>query len=353
MSVEITDFGKCSNDSVARLFTLTNSNNVTVKLTNYGAVLVSLFVPDKNGNIADVVLGFDSIDKYETNDICYFGSTVGRNSNRVKDAKFMLNGITYNLDKNERNKNNLHSGFNPYNERLWDYTVNENDNSVSFNLISPDGDQGFPGEFRVTVTYTLTNNNELKIEYSGKSNKDTVANMTNHSYFNLNGHNSGTAMNQDLYINADKFIEVDDELIPTGNFINVENTPLDFRVSKKLSQDINKDCKELTLAGGYDHSFLINKSTNGIEKIATLSDETSGRKMDVYTDCKAVQFYAGNFIENNTVVGKENCLYKNRSGICLETGFLPNSINEPNFDSPVLKAGEEYKTTTIYKFGLL
>ena len=189
MSIVYSNFGNCKNGDFAKLFTLTNSNGMIAKLTNYGAILVSLFVPDKAGKVDDVVLGFDSLEKYFTNDICYFGSTVGRNSNRVKNASFVLNGITYNLDKNEREKNNLHSGFNPYNKRLWDYSVNENSNSVSFNLISPDGDQGFPGEFNITVTYSLNDDNELKIEYNGSSNKDTIANMTNHSYFNLSGHN--------------------------------------------------------------------------------------------------------------------------------------------------------------------
>ena len=189
MSIVYSNFGNCKNGDFAKLFTLTNSNGMIAKLTNYGAILVSLFVPDKAGKVDDVVLGFDSLEKYFTNDICYFGSTVGRNSNRVKNASFVLNGITYNLDKNEREKNNLHSGFNPYNKRLWDYSVNENSNSVSFNLISPDGDQGFPGEFNITVTYSLNDDNELKIEYNGTSNKDTIANMTNHSYFNLSGHN--------------------------------------------------------------------------------------------------------------------------------------------------------------------
>lgn len=186
--IEISDFGKFENDDV-KLFTITNSNGLIAKLTNFGAILVSLFVPDKNGNLDDVVLGFDSLDKYLTNDICYFGSTVGRNCNRVKNANFVLNGKTYDLDKNERNKNNLHSGFNSYNKRLWNYNVNENNNSVAFNLISPDGDQGFPGNFNITVTYILTDNNELKIEYNGFSDKDTIVNMTNHSYFNLSGHN--------------------------------------------------------------------------------------------------------------------------------------------------------------------
>jgi len=186
--IEISDFGKFENRNI-KLFSITNSNNLTAKLTNFGAILVSLFVPDKNGILDDVVLGFDTLEKYFTNDICYFGSTIGRNSNRVKDSNFSLNGITYHLDKNEREKNNLHSGFNPYNRRLWNYIVDDSNNSVSFTLISPDGDQGFPGEFNITVTYTLTDDNELKIEYNGKSNQDTIANMTNHSYFNLTGHN--------------------------------------------------------------------------------------------------------------------------------------------------------------------
>lgn len=190
MGIEISNFGKCLNGKDAKLFTITNSNNIQAKITNFGAVLVSLFVPDKNGKSDDIVLGFDSLEKYFTNNICYFGSTIGRNSNRVKNANFVLNGISYNLDKNEREKNNLHSGFSCYNLRLWDYSILEENNSVSFSLISPDGDQGFPGDFNITVTYTLTDNNELKIEYKGFSNKDTIANMTNHSYFNLSGHNS-------------------------------------------------------------------------------------------------------------------------------------------------------------------
>ena len=185
--VEISDYGMFENNNI-KLFTLTNSNNLIAKVTNFGAILVSLFVPDKNGKFDDVVLGFDTLEKYFSNDICYFGSTIGRNSNRVKNATFSLNGILYFLDKNEREKNNLHSGFNPYNKRVWDYNIND-DNSVSFHLISLDGDQGFPGEFDITVTYTLTNDNELKINYYGKSTKDTIANMTNHSYFNLSGHN--------------------------------------------------------------------------------------------------------------------------------------------------------------------
>lgn len=350
MGIEMSSFGRDLDGNTVRLFTISNSNGLTAKITNFGAVLVSLLVPDKNGKIDDVVLGFDTLEKYFNNDVCYFGSTVGRNSNRIKNANFVLNGVTYNLDKNERGKNDLHSGFRPYNNRLWDYSINEENNSVSFTLLSPDMDQGFPGEFNISVTYSLDNDNNLKIEYTGVSSKDTIANMTNHSYFNLSGHNSGTAINQELYINADKYVEVDDELIPTGLLKDVENTPMDFRKPTKIGLRINDNFKQFEYTGGYDHSFVVNKSNPGIEKIAVLSDKQSDRTMEVYTDSVGVQFYSGNFIENNKILGKENCSYKNRCGICLETGFLPDSMNQPSFGSPVLKAGNTYNTTTIYKF---
>ena len=350
MSIEMSDFGKDLNGNTVRLFTISNSNGMVAKITNFGAILVSLFVPNKEVKLDDVVLGFDTLEKYFYNDVCYFGSTVGRNSNRVKNAKFVLNGISYKLDKNEREKNNLHSGFKPYNSRLWDYCVDEENNSVSFSLISPDMDQGFPGEFDIIVTYSLDNDNDLKINYKGKSNKDTIANMTNHSYFNLSGYNSGTILNHELCINADKYVEVDDELIPTGELKEVCSTPMDFRKPTKIGLRINDDFKQFEYTGGYDHSFVINKTTDGIEKIAVLSDNESGRTMEVYTDSIGVQLYTGNFIENNKILGKENIIYKNRSGVCLETGYLPDAINQENFTSPILKAGDTYNTTTIYKF---
>ena len=350
MSIKMSDFGKDLNGNTVRLFTISNSNGIVAKVTNFGAILVSLFVPNKDGKLDDVVLGFDTLEKYFYNDTCYFGSTVGRNSNRLKNATFTLNGISYKLDKNEREKNNLHSGFKPYNTRLWDYCINDESNSVSFSLTSPDMDQGFPGKFEIIVTYSLDNDNNLKINYNGKSNKDTIANMTNHSYFNLSGNTSGTAMNHKLYIKADKYVEVDNELIPTGELKDVSNTPMDFRKPTKIGLRIDDSFNQFEYTGGYDHSFVINKATDGIEKIAVLSDNESGRTMEVYTDSIGVQFYAGNFIENNKILGKENCIYKNRSGICLETGYLPDAINQKNFTSPILKAGDTYNTTTIYKF---
>lgn len=349
MSINITNFGKTDKNENVFLFAVKNKNGVTATFTNWGATIVSIVVPDKNNNMRDVVLGYDNLKDYFTN-YCYFGATVGRNGNRIGNACFKINGITYTLDKNERNKNDLHSGFNGYQKRLWNYSINEEKNSVSFNILSPDMDQGFPGNFNVSVTYTLSDDNSIIINYNGISDKDTVANMTNHSYFNLNGHNSGSIINHDLQINSKKFAVVDDESIPTGELEDVKGTPLDFTSFRRIADDINDNFEQLKLTKGYDHSFLVDKKQNGIEKVATLKSEESGISMEVYTDCKAVQFYAGNYLDDVPQTGKGGYTYGFREGLCLETGFLPNSINEPNFASPILKAGETYNSTTIYKF---
>lgn len=331
-----------------KVFTLVNSNGMQANLLNVGATLVSLLVPDKNNNLVDVVLGFDNFDYY-FNNTCYFGATVGRNSSRVKNAKFSIDGIEYLLDKNEKN-NNLHSGFNGYNQRIWEYELHEEDTSVKFSLYSPDGDQGFPGNFKISVTYRLTENNSIEITYNGISDKKTVANMTNHSYFNLNGHDSGTAMNHKLYINASKYVPVDNESIPLGNLAEVKNTPMDFTISKIIGKEIDYDFEQLKLTRGYDHGFVIDKTIKGIEKVATLSGDISDIIMEVYTDCSGIQFYAGNYLEDVKQPGKNNCHYSKRSGICLETGFSPDAINQSNFVSPILNANEIYNSKTIYKF---
>lgn len=349
MSIMVTDFGKTNDDKLVKLFTIKNDNNVTVKLTNWGATLVSLVVPDKDGFLRDVVLGFDNLEDYFVNH-CYFGATIGRNGNRIQNASININGNTYNLDKNEGGKNNLHSGFNGYQKRLWDYRIDEENNSVTFKLHSPDGDQGFPGNFDISVTYALSKYNGVEITYNGVSDKDTVANMTNHSYFNLNGHNSGTILNHYLRINSKKFAIVDEESIPTGELVDVENSPLDFTNFRRLADDIDSDFQQLKFTKGYDHSFLVDKKEPGLEKVATLKSDESGISMNVYSDCLAVQFYAGNYIDEIPQHGKEDYIYPNRSGLCLETGFLPNSINEPNFASPILKANETYTSKTIYQF---
>ena len=349
MSISVSNFGITDDGKSVLLFTLKNKNGMTAKLTNWGATLVSLLVPDKKGKELDVVLGFDKLKDYFVNH-CYFGATIGRNGNRIGGAEFTINGEKYQLDKNERNKNNLHSGFNGYQKRLWEATENEDKNAVTYKILSPDLDQGFPGNFNVSVTYTLSGDNGLEIEYNGISDKDTIANMTNHSYFNLNGHNSGSITDHFVQINSNNFAVVDNESIPTGELHTVKNTPLDFTNFRKISDDIDSDFEQLKLTKGYDHSFLVNKTTSGIEKVAAVKSDVSGIEMDVYSDCLAVQFYAGNYIDEVPQTGKGGVVYGNRSGLCLETGFLPNSINEPNFSSPVLRANERYNSKTIYKF---
>lgn len=344
MSISILDSKKHSN---IKLFTLVNSNGMKAKLTNLGATITSLLIPNNN-NLVDVVLGFDNPEDYFENP-CSFGVTVGRNSSRIKGAKFSIDGKEYLLDKNEKN-NNLHSGFNRYGTRVWDYEINEENNSVKFSLVSPDGDQGFPGTFKVSVTYKLTEDNAIEIIYNGISDKKTIANMTNHSYFNLNGHNSGTAMNHKLCIKSSKYIPVDSESIPLGTLDSVFNTPMDFTQFRTIGDDIDCDFEQLKLTRGYDHGFAIDKSVSGVEKIATLVGNISNIAMEVYTDCLGVQFYAGNYIEDDKQTGKDNCFYRQRSGICLETAYFPDAINQPNFVSPILNANEVYNTKTIYKF---
>ncbi len=349
MSISISDFGKTVDNEPVSLFTIKNKNGITATFTNWGATIVSILVPNKDGKMIDVVLGFDNLKDYFINH-CYFGATIGRNGNRVQNASFKINDVTYYLDKNERNKNDLHSGLNGYQKRLWDYSVDNKNNSVSFKLFSPDMDQGFPGNFNISVTYKLNEDNGIEISYNGISDKDTIANMTNHSYFNLNGHNSGSILNHYLQINSKKFAIIDEESIPTGVLADVKGTPLDFTNFRKIADDIDNGFEQLQLTKGYDHSFLVDKKTDGLEKVASLKCEESGISMDVYSDCVAVQFYAGNYIDEIPQVGKGNFTYGNRSGLCLETGFLPNSMNEPNFASPILKANEEYNSKTIYKF---
>ena len=349
MSISISNFGKTVSNEPVSLFTIKNKNGITATFTDWGATIVSIIVPDKHGKLLDVVLGFDKLEGYFINH-CYFGATIGRNGNRVANASFKINNITYTLDKNERNKNDLHSGYNGYQKRLWNSSIDEDKNSVTFKLLSPDMDQGFPGNFKVSVTYTLSDENGLEIAYSGISDKDTIANMTNHSYFNLNGHDSGSIINHDLQINSKKFAIVDDESIPTGQLANVQGTPLDFTNFRKIANDIDDNFEQLKLTKGYDHSFLVDKKHNGIEKVATLKSDESGIQMEVHSDCLAVQFYAGNYIDEVPQTGKGGFTYGNRGGLCLETGFLPNSMNETNFTSPILKANEPYNSKTIYKF---
>lgn len=336
---------KTRNFGNATLYTFENKNGMIMEVTDFGATLYSLIVPDKDGNPCDVVLGYDSPEGYMGPSGTGFGATIGRNGNRIGKAQFTLNGKIYELDKNN-NGNNLHSGLAYYHYRMW--TVKETtEDSITFSLHSSDGDQGYPGNFDVDVTYTLTGDNELRIDYSGIPDQDTITNMTNHSYFNLNGHASGSVLEQEVWVDADAFLPTDKELIPTGEILSVEGTPMDFRVKKPIGRDIEEDYEALNFGGGYDHNWCLNNKGK-FAKVIEMSAKESGITMEVYTDLPGVQIYSGNFLVEE--LGKDGIVYKHRQAICFETQGYPDAINHENFPSVVCKAGEVYKTTTVYKF---
>lgn len=338
-------FGKTKTGEETTLYIFENKNGMTMEVTDLGATLYALRVPDKDGKMVDVVLGYDDAVGYQEGNGTFFGATVGRNGNRIGKASFSLNGITYHLDKNN-NGNNLHSGLDYYSFRLW--KVKEiHENSIVFALHSPDGDQGYPGAVDVEVKYVLSDENEVQIEYLAVPQADTILNMTNHSYFNLEGHDSGDVLKQIIWMDADFFVETDVELIPTGRLLSVENTPMDFRNAKTIGRDIKDAYEPLLLAKGYDHNWCLNNNGT-LTKVASLASAKSGITMEVYTDLPGVQVYTANFVENEK--GKAGAVYQKHHGVCFETQYYPDAINQECFTSPVCKSGEAYKTTTIYKF---
>ena len=334
------DFGILPDGAVATLYTL-SGGGLTATVTDYGAHLVSVMVPDKDGKIDDVVLGFDDANGYRTGNGGFLGATVGRNANRIKGASFILEDTRIRLTPNE-GENNLHSGPNPFHLRMWD-VVQSNTQSVTFHLFSPKGDQGFPGNADIYVTYSLEPGGVLRIRYDGLCDRDTVMNLTNHSYFNLAGHqHTDAAMTQELIIPGRFFNPDDAENIPTGELRNVEGTPMDFRSPKAIGRDINIPYEPLEFQGGYDHNWEVFCSP-----CAILRDPASGREMAVSTDCPGIQFYAGNFL-NET--GKGGVTYGFRQGVALETQFYPDSVNHPEWPQPFVKAGDHYRSETTYKF---
>ncbi len=347
MGRKVSSFGRTMEGEEAFLVTLVNKNGMGIEVTNYGASLVAVTVPDREGRLDDVVLGYDDVADYISHKGC-LGATIGRNGNRIGGAKVTIDGIEYILDNNE-NGNNLHSGFHGYHSMLWDMEVAKDELSASFTHHSRDGEQGFPGNFDITVTYTLTDDNEVKIHYTGKSDKDTIANLTNHSYFNLGGHASGDIHEQVMWIDSDAITETDRTSIPTGVIRSIKDSPMDFNTPKKIGRDIDADYDQLVYAGGYDHNYVLKQQDGKIRKIAEAYEEKSGRVMEVFTDCVGVQFYTGNFIDRGSV-GKGGAVYHPRYGFCLETQYYPDANHHENFPSSVLKAGEPYDTTTIYKF---
>ena len=332
-------FGILPSGEETTLYTI-SCGDLSATVTDYGATLVSLFVPDRNGNLADVVLGCDDANDY-TVGTAFLGATVGRNANRVKGAAFSLNGKTVRLNPNE-GSNNLHSGPDCFHTRMWK-VISHEENAIALQLDSPNGDQGFPGNATIRVTYTLEPDNTLFIAYDAICNEDTVFNLTNHSYFNLAGHEkTDKAMEQLLSMPARFFNPDDAENIPTGEKRSVEGTPMDFRTPKPIGRDINEDYEPLILQAGYDHNFEV-----FCNPCAILSDPESGRTMSVYTDCPGIQFYAGNFVDED---GKGGVHYCKRSGIALETQYYPDSVNHPEWQQPFTPANTRYHSETRYRF---
>lgn len=349
MSIHKELFGVTSAGVRAYTFELSNSHGMKIVVSNYGVVLQKLFAPDKNGQMKDVVLGYDHLEDYEA-DTASFGATVGRVANRIGGASFTLNGKTYELDKND-GKNCLHSGFQRYNKRVWEFETEEDEDkqSVSFHYVSPDMDQGMPGEVKLTVRYTLTEEDEVQIHYMAKSDQDTILNLTNHSYFNLAGHDVGDVMDQIVWIDAEEYIPADEEHIPHGIYEKVEGTPMDFRVPKPLSRDVKMPHEQLVWANGYDQNWVLKAKPGKVQLVASLFEPESKRRMEVYTDMPGLQLYSGNYIEE-MLHGKGGSMYAPRHGVCFETQFFPNAINMPEFAQPILRQGETFSSTTIYKF---
>ena len=338
-------FSKAKTGEIAKVFRLENET-MTVDITNYGATILSIEVPDKNGKMSDIVLGYNSVEQYENNG-GYFGATVGRYANRIANAEFTLNGTTYQLAKND-GVNHLHGGENGFDKKMWDHEIKGN--CLIFSTVSADMEEGYPGTLEVTVCFSLNDENELKIEYSAKTDKDTYVNLTNHSYFNLNGHGKGDILRHTIQINADKYTSVGEGAIPKGDPVPVEGTPFDFRQPHVIGERVGQDNEDLITCGGYDHNFVINKEGDGITQAAVLVETYTGRQITVSTDLPGIQLYIGNMID--PVRGKMNGHYSKRSGLCLETQYFPDSPNHPSFPSCLVKAGQEQTSTTIFQFSI-
>jgi aldose 1-epimerase len=350
--IQVAPFGKTKDGDPVSSFKLTNQKGMEAEVISFGAALVSLKVPDRNGKLADIVLGYDDLAGY-VNDKDFFGATIGRYGNRIAAGKFDLDGVTYNLPKNN-GPNTLHGGTIGFNKHVWTGTDLSSSEAQVLQLTytSPDGDQGFPGNLKVTVTYTLPRDrNELRIDYLATTDKDTVVNLTNHSYFNLTGSPTQEIVNHQLTLHALQYTPVDATLIPTGEVRSVNGNPFDFRKSTAIGARINQDDEQLKFGKGYDHNWVLETpATPGhLHPAAEVFEPTSGRVLEVLTTEPGIQFYSGNFLDG-TVKGKGGQLYAHRTGFCLETQHFPDSPNHPNFPSTTLKPGQTYRSTTVFRF---
>ena len=338
-------------DKTLNLYVLKNKNGVEAAFSNYGQRLVSLMVPDKNGKIEDIVLGYSSLDKYQTNS-GYFGATIGRYGNRIAKGKFEIDGVTYELAQNN-NGNHLHGGVKGFESVVW-VVDSVSQNFIRFKRTSPDMEEGYPGNLNVTVEYTLNDYNELRIEYFADTDKKTHVNLTHHSFFNLKGEGKGTVNEHILQINSPSITAVDEGLIPTGQLMLVKDTPFDFNAPKTIQSGLDKEHEQLTRGRGYDHNFILDqniKNEEGLYIAAKVKEPKSGRVMEVFTNEPGVQFYGGNFLDGKTI-GKNGGIYEFRGALCLETQHFPDSPNQKNFPSTLLEPGQEFKSICVYKFSV-
>ena len=338
------DFGKTPDGTPVELYPLANSRGVEATIMTYGGTVVSLQTPDRGGRPGDIVLGFDNLDAYLGGGNPFFGALVGRYGNRIAKGRFTLDGIEYKLARNN-GENNLHGGPRGFDKVVWE-VKEAGPQALELGYLSEDGDQGFPGNLDVTVRYTLTDANELGIDYSATTDRDTIVNLTSHSYFNLAC--EGDVLNHLLSLNADRFTPVDAGLIPTGELRSVAGTPFDFRQPVAIGARIDQDDEQLRRGGGYDHNFVLNRGGEGLSPVAKVVEPGTGRVLEVFTTEPGVQFYSGNFI--GELRGKGGRQYGRRAGFCLETQHYPDSPNQPSFPTTVLKPGQRYHTATVHKF---
>lgn len=345
-------FGRTAEGTPVELYTLTNARGAEVKIMTYGASVVTIRVPDREGKLDDVVLGYDGLDGYLKNNP-YFGGTIGRYGNRIAKGRFTLDGHEYSLTRND-GENHLHGGALGFDKVVWKAKATKGKEGVALKLtrLSRDGEEGYPGNLSVTVVYTLTDQNELKMEYWATTDKPTIVNLTHHSYFNLAGARGSDILGHELTINADFYLPVDRTLIPTGELRSVQGTPMDFRQPMAIGARIEQKDEQLIFGRGYDHNWVLNKSDATLALAARVYEPRSGRVMEVYTTEPGLQFYSGNFLDGS-ITGKAGRVYHHRSGFCLEAQHYPDSPNQPNFPSVVLRPGQMYRQTTIYKFSTM
>lgn len=347
-SITKSEFGTLESGETTHLFTLRNSDGMEVQITNFGGIIKSIVVPDKNGVFGNVVLGFDSLEGY-TGWHPYFGALVGRYANRIANGQFTLNGETYTLAKNN-GENSLHGGIVGFDKKLWTASEFENKNGVGVELsyTSPDGEEGYPGNMTTKVVYTLTEDNEIRIDYEATTDKATILNLTNHSYFNLKDAGKSTILGHEVMINSSQITPTDAGSIPTEEFMDVEGTPFDFREAQTIGERIDSEHEQIILGKGYDHNYLL-EASNELKMAARVYEPETGREMEVYTTQPGVQLYTGNFLGTGPD-GVTLPPFKYRTGLCLETQHYPDSPNRPDFPSVVLNPGEKFESTTVYKF---